>query len=159
MTSLTLSLTVNGRPVNVDAHAHESLLVVLRDRLGLVDVKEGCGEGVCGACTVLLDGRPVSSCLVLAGMAQGREVLTVSGLGRGEEPHPLQAAFVEHGAVQCGFCIPGMVLTAYAFLAERPQPTREEIRRAISGNLCRCTGYTKIVDAIEAYVRSGGERS
>lgn len=118
-----------------------------------MDVKEGCGEGVCGTCTVLLDGRPVSSCLVLAPRVEGAQVTTLAGLSRGGQPDPLQEAFVRHGAVQCGFCTPGMVLTAYAYLQEHPAATRDELRRALAGNLCRCTGYVKILDAVEAYAR------
>jgi carbon-monoxide dehydrogenase small subunit len=125
---------------------------VLRDTLGIFDAKEGCDEGVCGACTVLLDGRPVSSCLVLAPTAHGRAILTVRGL-EDDGLHPLQEAFVRHGAVQCGFCTPGMLLTAYDFLQRNPGADREAIRRALAGNLCRCTGYAKILGAVEAYAR------
>ena len=148
MTDLMIAFTLNGRPREVRAEAHRTLLDVLRDDLGVLDVKEGCGEGVCGTCTVLLDDEPVSSCLLLAPRAAGRRITTVRGLGEGGSLHPLQEAFVAHGAAQCGFCIPGMILTACVFLKEHPAPSREEIRRAIAGNLCRCTGYTKIIDAI-----------
>ncbi len=144
---------INGRAREVEARADETLLEMLRDRLGIFDVKEGCGEGVCGACTVLLDGRPVSSCLLLARSVRGRAVRTVRGLQDDGELHPLQEAFIRHGAVQCGFCTPGMLLTTLAFLARQPRPTREQIRGALEGNLCRCTGYAKILDAVEAYVR------
>lgn len=154
MREVEVHLRVNGERRTIRAPAHWTLLRVLREDLGVVDVKEGCGEGVCGTCTVLLDGEPVHSCLVLAGCADGREILTLRGLS----PHPLQDAFVAHGAVQCGFCTPGMILTAYAFLRDHPHPTRDEIRRAIAGNLCRCTGYTKIVDAILAASGEGGVR-
>ncbi len=150
MTELRVVFTLNGERREVHTPAHRTLLHVLRDDLGAVEVKEGCGEGVCGTCTVLLDGEPVSSCLVLAGRAAGRDVTTLRGLGDGDALHPLQEAFVAHGAAQCGFCTPGMILTAYAFLRDHPHPTRAEIRRAIAGNLCRCTGYTKIVDAVAA---------
>jgi carbon-monoxide dehydrogenase small subunit len=153
-----MKLLINGRSREVDPEPSETLLTVLRDTLGIFDVKEGCGEGVCGACTVLLDGRPVSSCLLLAVAVRGRPIVTVRGLERESGLHPLQEAFVRHGAVQCGFCTPGMLLTALAFLERHPQPEREEIRRALEGNLCRCTGYAKIVDAIEAYVRDGNSR-
>jgi carbon-monoxide dehydrogenase small subunit len=146
-----MQLLINGRPREVDAIPDQTLLGVLRDTLGIFDVKEGCGEGVCGACTVLLDGRPVSSCLLLAVAVRGRPIVTVRGLEGGGALHPLQEAFVRHGAVQCGFCTPGMLLTALVFLERNPRPAREEIRRALEGNLCRCTGYAKIVDAIEAY--------
>ncbi len=148
MTERMMTLTLNGRHRDVRAPVHWTLLEVLRDGLGALDVKEGCGEGVCGTCTVLLDGEPVSACLVLAPRAAGRRITTVRGLGEGEALHPLQDAFATHGAAQCGFCTPGMVLTAFAFLQDHPAPSREEIRRAIGGNLCRCTGYAKIIDAI-----------
>jgi carbon-monoxide dehydrogenase small subunit len=124
------------------------LVEVLRDQLELTGTKVACGEGECGACTVLLDGKPVNSCLVPALKAQGREVLTVEGLAPLGELHPLQKAFVEHGAVQCGYCTPGMLMSAKALLDHNPDPTEEEVRLAISGNLCRCTGYAKIVEAI-----------
>jgi len=143
-----ITFTLNGRPREVQVPAHRTLLDVLRDDLGALEVKEGCGEGVCGTCTVLLDDEPVSACLVLIPRVAGRRITTVRGLGEGEALHPLQEAFATHGAAQCGFCIPGMLLTAYAFLREHPTPSREEIRRAIAGNLCRCTGYAKIIDAI-----------
>ncbi|HYM90206.1 MAG TPA: (2Fe-2S)-binding protein [bacterium] len=148
MTELAIAFTLNGRPREVRVPAHRTLLEILRDDLGALEVKEGCGEGVCGTCTVLLDDEPVSSCLVLAPRIAGRRITTVRGLGNGGALHPLQEAFVTHGAAQCGFCTPGMILTAYAFLRDHPEPSREEIRRAIAGNLCRCTGYAKIIDAI-----------
>ncbi len=150
MTELTITFTLNGGRREARVGAHETLLSVLRDRLGAIEVKDGCGEGVCGTCTVLLDGEPVSSCLLLASRAAGHEITTVRGLAPAGGLSPLQEAFVAHGAAQCGFCTPGMILTAHAFLKQHPRPTRDEIRRAIAGNLCRCTGYTKIVDAIEA---------
>jgi len=153
-----MTFTLNGRLREVRVPAHRTLLEVLRDHLSALEVKEGCGEGVCGTCTVLLDDEPVSACLVLVPRAAGRRITTVRGLGGGEGRalHPLQEAFATHGAAQCGFCTPGMVLTAYAFLRDHPTPSREEIRRAIAGNLCRCTGYVKIVDAIaHAALRAG----
>ena len=153
-----MQLHINGRMREADAAPGQTLLGLLRDTLGIFDVKEGCSEGVCGACTVLLDGRPVSSCLVLAGAVRGRPIVTVRGLETERGLHPLQEAFVRHGAVQCGFCTPGMLLTALVFLERHPRPSREEIRRALEGNLCRCTGYTKIVDAVEAYAREGDGR-
>jgi len=155
---MRLTLSVNGRSRDLEGAPHQTLLQVLRDTLGLFDAKEGCGEGVCGACTVLLDGQPVSSCLVLAPMAHGRAILTVRGLAWDGELHALQEAFVRHGAVQCGFCTPGMVLTALAFLERNPGADREAIRRALAGNLCRCTGYAKILDAVEAYAREVSRR-
>lgn len=155
-TRISVSFELNGAPRHVEVEAHRTLLSVLRDELGAVDVKEGCGEGVCGACTVLLDGRPVSSCLVLAPRADGTRLTTLTGLSRDGQPHPLQEAFVRHGAVQCGFCTPGIVLTAYACLQGRPTPTRDELRRLLAGNLCRCTGYAKILDAVMAYAQEVG---
>ena len=150
---MRVSLTINGRSREVDAAPSQTLLDVLRDTLGIFDVKDGCGEGVCGACTVLLDGRPVSSCLVLAPTAARRAITTVRGLETNGELHALQQAFLRHGAVQCGFCTPGMLLTGLAYLERRPGADREALRHAIEGNLCRCTGYAKILDALEAYAR------
>lgn len=152
-TRIEVSFELNGMPRRLAVDAHRTLLSVLRDDLGAMDVKEGCGEGVCGACTVLLDGRAVSSCLLLAPRVQGRQVVTLVGLASNGAPHPLQEEFVRQGAVQCGFCTPGMVLLAYAYLQAHPDATREEIRRVLASNLCRCTGYVKILDAIEACVR------
>src|SRR5438094_220537 len=146
-------LMINGRARDVDVRPGQTLLEVLRDTLGIFDVKEGCGEGICGVCTVLLDGRPVSSCLTLAAAARGRAILTIRGLEREGRLHPLQEAFVRHGAVQCGFCTPGMLLTTLAFLERHPRPSRDAIRTALEGNLCRCTGYAKILDAVLAYAR------
>jgi carbon-monoxide dehydrogenase small subunit len=152
-----ISFTVNGIVREVLVEPRTTLLEALRDRLRLTGAKLGCGEGECGACTVLLDGLPVNSCLVLAVEAAGREVLTVEGVADGNDLHPLQQAFIEKGAVQCGFCTPGMILTSLAFLRENPDPTEDEVREAISGNLCRCTGYQKIVEAVlDAARRMGG---
>jgi xanthine dehydrogenase iron-sulfur cluster and FAD-binding subunit A len=149
-----LHFTLNGRPVSVDAPPDISLLALLRDHLGVTGTKEGCGIGECGACSVILDGRVVNSCLTLAAQAGGREVTTIEGIrGPNGGPNDLQQAFIDYGAVQCGFCIPGMVLAGEALLAANAQPTRTEIRQAIAGNLCRCTGYQQIVDAIEATAR------
>jgi aerobic-type carbon monoxide dehydrogenase small subunit (CoxS/CutS family) len=148
---MKISVTLNGRARDLDVAPHQTVLQLLRDTLGIFDAKEGCGEGVCGACTVLLDGRPISSCLVLAPTVRGRSIVTLRGIEDDGEVHPLQELLVRHGAVQCGFCTPGMVLTALAFLERHPRPDREAIRDALAGNLCRCTGYTKILDAIEAY--------
>jgi carbon-monoxide dehydrogenase small subunit len=145
-----LEMTVNGKEVRLGVEASATLAHVLREQLGLTGTKIGCEEGECGACTVLVDGTPINSCIYPALKAAGRRVLTVEGLGDGEELHPLQRAFLEHGAVQCGYCTPGLLLSAVALLEENPHPTEEEIRRAISGNLCRCTGYLKIVRAIES---------
>ncbi len=148
MTTQTLTMKLNGEEVTVQVKPSAMLVEVLRDQLELTGTKVACGEGECGSCTVLLDGRPVNSCLVPALKAQGREVLTVEGLASPGELHPLQKAFVEHGAVQCGYCTPGMLMSAKALLDQNPNPTEEEVRVAISGNLCRCTGYAKIVEAI-----------
>jgi len=145
-----VSFILNGERKDVEVSPEMTLLELLREVLGLTGTKEGCGEGECGACTVLLDGRPVYSCLLLAAQVDGREVETIEGVGTEEEPHPLQRAFVRKGAVQCGFCTPGMIMTAKALLEENPRATRSEIREAIVGNLCRCTGYWQIIEAIEA---------
>jgi carbon-monoxide dehydrogenase small subunit len=155
MQMIEVRCTVNGSEAVLRTAPYRTLLEVLRDDLRLTGAKEGCGSGDCGACTVLVDGAPVSSCLMLAGQAEGRTLLTVEGLSSGEELHPMQRAFAEHGAVQCGFCIPGMIMSAVALLAENPHPTDEEIRWGIAGNLCRCTGYSKIVAAIAAAAREG----
>jgi len=146
----SLTMLLNGEEVTMHIEPDALLADVLREHLGLTGTKEACGEGECGACTVLLDGRPVTSCLVPALKAQGREVGTVEGLSSGSELHPLQKSFIEHGAVQCGYCTPGMLMSAKALLDRNPHPTDEEIKEAISGNLCRCTGYVKIVEAIKA---------
>ena len=158
MAKQTHQLTVNGREYDVYAEPNRSLLEVVRDELRLTGAKEGCGTGDCGACTMLVDGRVITSCLVLWPEAEGREVRTIEGLAEGSELHPLQRAFVEYGAVQCGFCIPGMILAGVATLERTPHATRDEIRDGIAGNLCRCTGYQKIVDAIEsvAHASSNG---
>jgi carbon-monoxide dehydrogenase small subunit len=145
---MKIRLTVNGRAVECETDAETRLLDLIRGPLGLTGTKEGCGEGECGACTVLLDGRPVNSCLIPAPVADGKSVLTIEGIAEGDRLHPIQAAFVETGGVQCGFCTPGFIMSAYALLRDNPSPTDEEIRSAIEGNLCRCTGYERIVDAI-----------
>jgi carbon-monoxide dehydrogenase small subunit len=150
-----LTMTVNGSGLTVKVQADELLVDVLRDRLGLIGTKIGCNEGECGACTVLMDGVPVLSCLLPALRAQGRQITTIEGLSDGETLHPLQQAFVEHGAVQCGYCIPGFIMSAKALLDMNPHPTREQIKEAIAGNLCRCTGYVKIIEAIESVAQQG----
>ncbi len=144
-----LQLVVNGESVEAAVEPNQTLLQFLREDLGLTGTKHGCGLGDCGACTVILDGRPVNACLVLAVQARGREVLTIEGLAENGKLHPIQQAFVDKGAIQCGFCTPGMILSAKALLDEKPEPSEPEIRTAISGNLCRCTGYQKIVEAIQ----------
>jgi carbon-monoxide dehydrogenase small subunit len=147
---MTIQFKLNGKNVQVEVPAHWTLLRLLRERFGLTGTKEGCGIGECGACTVLLDGMPVNSCLVLAPKVDGREVQTIEGLGSRDNLHPLQKSFIDHGAVQCGFCTPGILMSSKAFIERNPHPTREEIKVAISGHLCRCTGYHQIIEAIEA---------
>ncbi len=146
---MMIKLNVNGLEHEVDVKPHWTLLFVLREKLKLKGVKNGCGEGECGACTVVMDGKAVHTCLILASQAEGKKIMTIEGLGPGGTVHPLQTAFVEYGAIQCGFCTPGMIMTAKALLDENPNPSEDEIREAISGNICRCTGYTKIVKAIQ----------
>jgi aerobic-type carbon monoxide dehydrogenase small subunit (CoxS/CutS family) len=146
----TIKFILNGGSVEVSVPPHWPLLRLLREKLGLTGTKEGCGIGECGACTVLIDGAPVHACLVLAPKVEGREVQTIEGLGTRESLHPLQQSFIEHGAVQCGFCTPGMLMSSKALLEKNPHPTKEEVKEAISGNLCRCTGYHQIIEAIEA---------
>ena len=141
---------LNGRPVEVEVPPHWTLLRLLREKLGLTGTKEGCGIGECGACTILLDGNPVHACLLLAPKVEGREVQTIEGLGNRESLHPLQQSFINHGAVQCGFCTPGTLLSAKSLLEKNPCPTRDEIKEALSGHLCRCTGYHQMIEAIEA---------
>ena len=143
-----IELGVNGVHHEVAVEPYRSLAHLLREELDLTGTKIGCSEGDCGACTVLVDGKPVNSCLMLAVQARGREVPTIEGLAVGEQLHPIQQAFVDHGAIQCGFCSPGMILTAKAYLDSNPDPTVGEVRSHIAGNLCRCTGYQKIVEAV-----------
>lgn len=145
-----VTLRVNGETYELSIDVRRTLLEVLRDELNLTGTKEGCGTGDCGACTVLLDGTSIASCLTLAVEAQGKEISTIEGLAEDGQLHPVQRAFIEHGAIQCGFCTPGMIMSAKALLDKNPQPTETEAREAISGNYCRCTGYTKIVEAILA---------
>ncbi len=145
----SLEINVNGEWKKAEVFPRETLLHALRERLGHAEVKEGCGKGDCGACAVLLNGKPVNACLTLALQAHKQKVITLKGIGTPERPHPLQESFVKKGAIQCGFCSAGMIVAARGLLDENPEPTREEIRKAISGNLCRCTGYKKIIDAIE----------
>ena len=148
-----MSLRVNGEPHEVAAHVTHSLLEVLREEIGLTGTKHGCELGECGTCTVLVDGEPIYSCLMLAVEAEGREVTTVEGMALQGRPHPLQRAFSDLGAAQCGYCIPGILLAAKALLDKQPNPARADIEEALSGNLCRCTGYTKIIEAVEQAVR------
>jgi len=154
-----IRLTVNGESYTVAVEPYESLLDVLRDKLSLTGTKKGCNRGDCGACTIIMDGKTVNSCLVLAVEADDKEVLTIEGLVNNGQLHPIQEAFVQYGAVQCGYCTPGMIMSAKALLDENPNPTEEEVKRAIGGNLCRCTGYVKIVDAVKKaaeVIQAGG---
>ncbi len=151
-----LQLKVNGMAYKMEVEPRRTLLELIREDLELTGTKEGCSLGECGTCTVLLDGKPVKSCITLAVQANGREVTTIEGLeGPDGTLHPLQQAFIDHGAIQCGFCTPGMVLSAKALLDENPKPTEMEVKQAIAGNLCRCTGYQKIVEAVLAAVGKG----
>ena len=146
---IPIQLLVNGFEYDVLVKPHWTLLHVLREELGLTGTKEGCGKGECGACTVIMDGEAVLSCLVLAVRAQERPILTIEGLAREGKLDPIQDAFVKYGAIQCGFCTPGMIMTSKAFFSKNPRPTEEEIKKALSGNLCRCTGYVKIIEAVQ----------
>lgn len=145
---IDIQLTVNGKEFFLSIDEDKRLIDVLREDLGLTGVKEGCGEGECGACTVIMDGKTVNSCLVMGFQANGSNIVTIEGLEKDGRLDPVQQAFIDVGAVQCGFCIPGMILSVRALLDENPNPTEEEIREGISGNLCRCTGYNKIVEAV-----------
>jgi carbon-monoxide dehydrogenase small subunit len=149
-----IQITVNGDPYELSVDPRQSLLDALRNAIGLRGTHRGCDSGDCGACTVLLNGRPVASCLVLAVDADGATITTIEGLAQGDRLHPLQAAFVAHGAIQCGFCTPGMIMAAFALLEEHPHPTEAQVRAGLAGNLCRCTGYAKIVEAVLSAARS-----
>lgn len=143
-----IALKVNQETFEIAVDPHRTLLEVIREQLNLTGTHKGCDEGECGACTVLMDGKPVTSCLVLALEAEGKEITTIEGLAEGESLHPLQESFVNKGGIQCGFCTPGMILTAKAFLDENPDPTPEDVKKVLSGNLCRCTGYTQIIESV-----------
>ena len=160
MATHSITVTVNGSTEYLTVPSNLTLLQMLRERLALTGTKNGCEAGECGACTVLVDGEPVNSCMMLAVEADGREVITVEGLARlygdGEQLSALQQAFAEHNAVQCGFCTPGMLISTHALLERNPQPTEEEIREAMVGNLCRCTGYLRIIQAVETAAEKGG---
>jgi carbon-monoxide dehydrogenase small subunit len=145
-----LTFTINDEHVELEIESHKTLLEVLREDLGLTGTKEGCGLGACGACTVLIEGLPALSCLTPALEVKNKNISTIEGLMKGDEPDPIQSSFVEHGAIQCGFCTPGMIMSVKALLGQNPRPARKEIKDAISGNLCRCTGYKKIIDAVES---------
>jgi carbon-monoxide dehydrogenase small subunit len=153
MAGVRVSTTVNGDSTTFVCEPDETLLDSLRDRLGLTGAKEGCGTGDCGACSVIVDGRLVCSCLVLGAEAEGREIETIEGMAKGDELHPLQRSFLEHAALQCGVCTPGFLIAAKALLDHNPDPTEEEIRFGLAGNLCRCTGYDKIVRAVQSAAR------
>jgi carbon-monoxide dehydrogenase small subunit len=157
-TVASLTIIVNHVTYTINIETHLTLVEVLRDRLGLTGTKKSCNEGECGACTVLMEGRPVASCMVLAMDAQNKNITTIEGLAEGEKLHPLQEAFVKHGGIQCGFCTPGMILSAKALLDEHPDPTPLQVRKAISGNLCRCTGYQQIVDSVMAAAKTMGSK-
>lgn len=154
---MNLELIVNGRNIKMDIDPSKRLLDFLRDDLELTGVKEGCSEGECGACTVILNNRTVASCSVLVGQVNGDQIITIEGLEKNGELDLIQKAFIEKGAIQCGFCSPGMILSCKALLMKNPNPTVEEIKRAIEGNLCRCTGYSKIVEAVESIAKRGNE--
>jgi len=143
-----MKFSVNGMDYEEEIDHRRTLLEVLRENFGLLGTHKGCDEGQCGACTVLIDGKEINSCLVLAASVQGKQITTIEGLAQGEQLHPVQQAFVEYGAIQCGFCTPGMIMVAKGFLDKNPKPTEEEAKRAIAGNLCRCTGYFQIIDAV-----------
>ena len=148
-----ISFALNGKPRQLETEADRRVIDLLREDLGLTGTKEACGSGECGACTILVNGESRLACLMLAAQLEGRNVTTIEGLGSGERPHPIQQAFVAQGAVQCGYCTPGMILASVDLLARNPHPSRLEIREGLSGNLCRCTGYQKIVDAVKAASR------
>ena len=148
-----ISFEVNGKAVSVEAHSMERLLDVLREKLQLTGTKEGCGEGECGACSIFLDGELVNSCLVPVTQAQGRKVTTIEGVADSDGLHPLQKSFLQHGGAQCGICTPGMVMAALDLLQKNPKPQRQEIKAALAGNLCRCTGYMKIFDSVEKVIQ------
>jgi len=153
MKSITISLKINGQEIMTQVRPNKRLVDFLREDLKLTSVKEGCGEGECGACTVIFNGEPVTTCCMLAGQADGAEIITLEGLAKDGKLDAVQQSFMDVGAVQCGFCTPGMILTAKALLMKNPHPTREEIKVAMSGNLCRCTGYAKIQTAVEDAAR------
>ncbi|RLB36310.1 MAG: (2Fe-2S)-binding protein [Deltaproteobacteria bacterium] len=152
----SITVTVNGAKEHLTVPSNMTLLQMLRDKLGLTGTKNGCSAGECGACTVLVDGEPVNSCLMLAVEADGHQVTTVEGLAHDDQLSALQEAFVEHNAVQCGFCTPGMLISAHALLERDPHPTEQEVREALVGNLCRCTGYLRIIEAVQAAAEKGG---
>jgi len=149
MGKMKVNMILNGKPVSVEVKPYARLLDVIREEIGLTGTKEGCGIGECGACTVIVDGQTVNSCLVLAASMEGKNITTIEGIAENDKLHPIQEAFINKNAIQCGFCTPGFVLSAKALLDVNPEPTRDEIKEAISGNLCRCTGYEQIIEAIQ----------
>lgn len=155
---MKIAFRLNGSDIAIDTDPCRRVVDILREDLGLTGTKESCGSGECGSCTILVEGESRLSCLMVAGQLSGREITTIEGLGSQGEMHPVQKAFVDHGAVQCGFCTPGMVLAAVDLLRRNPRPGRQEIRRGLSGNICRCTGYQKIVDAVEAASTDAGDK-
>jgi carbon-monoxide dehydrogenase small subunit len=156
---MKINFTINGRRVTKEVENHQRLLDLIRDDLNLYGTKEGCAIGECGVCTVLFNGEAVNSCMMLAPQADGAEILTVEGLAKDDDLHPLQTAFLEEGAVQCGFCTPGMLISAYALLLKNPNPTEDEIKDAIAGNLCRCTGYKQIISAVKSVIKNYDAKS
>lgn len=150
-----IDFTLNGRPTSVEVPVHMKTLTMLRDLLGLTGTKYACGEGECGACTIRLDGRTINSCLMYAVDCDGRELVTIEGLKSAKALHPMQQAFVDHGAIQCGFCMPGMIMQADYLAQKNPELSRQDLRRGLEGNVCRCTGYTKVLDAVTAVVEAG----
>lgn len=158
MVKQKITLIVNRETRELEVDLHRTLLEVLRDNLSLTGVKHGCGDGECGSCTVLVEGKPILSCLTLAVTVDGKEITTIEGLAEGDKLHPLQASFIEYGAVECGFCTPGVILTAKALLDENPKPTESDVKQYLKGNLCRCTGYIKIVEAVLGAAREIGGR-
>jgi aerobic carbon-monoxide dehydrogenase small subunit len=157
MQTLSITMTVNGEKVSLACTSNLTLLDVLRDKMGFTGAKDGCGgEGECGACTVIMNGKAVNSCMVFIGQADGAVIETIEGLANGDELHPLQKAFIETGAIQCGFCTPGVIMSAKALLNRVPEPTESEIKEALAGNLCRCTGYKKMIEAVRL-ASSGGD--
>jgi carbon-monoxide dehydrogenase small subunit len=159
MEPILITVEVNGATQRLKVMPYQTLAVVIREQLGLLGTKISCGEGECGACTVILDGKAVNSCIVLAVEADGCSILTIEGLAKNGELHPIQTAFIEEGAVQCGFCTPGMVMSTKALLDENPEPEEEQIREALAGNLCRCTGYHRIINAVQAAARKSSVHS
>jgi carbon-monoxide dehydrogenase small subunit len=153
MNTITLKFTINGRSEEIAIPPNRTLLEMIREDLQLTGAKEGCGHGECGACTVILDGKTVNACLVLAAEADGADLITIEGLKTGDKLHPVQQAFVDESGMQCGFCTPGVIISAKVLLDANPDPTREEIKEALVGNFCRCTGYTKIIESVEAAVK------